>query len=268
VRAALDRARGLGALALTGHCLAEGAGGYPFAPFVEIFRTLITGSDTAKLPALLGPARGAFSQLLPELAGRIGVAAPALPAAGPLTQVHLFGLILGTVERLTREHLLVVALEDLQWADESSRDLLGFLVRTVRDGRVLLVATMRPDELVRGQALLTFLAEFERSERVARIDLGRLDRSQIRELLAAIRSTPDNFWRSNSRAAARSSPAGCETFSWLDSELSRSPRSDSFASRRSAARSWTSGCSPPSPRPDHQISRLRYARRSNRASSS
>jgi DNA-binding CsgD family transcriptional regulator len=182
--AGLERARALGALTLTGHCLAEGAGGYPFAPFVEIFRTLITEPDAARLPALLGPARGEFSQLLPELAGRIGVAPPASPRTGPPGQVHLFQLILGTVERLTREHLLVVALEDLQWADEASRELLGFLVRTVRAGRVLLVTTFRPEALVRGHPLPAFLAEFERSERVTRIDLGRLDRSELRDLIA------------------------------------------------------------------------------------
>src|SRR5438874_32342 len=97
------------------HDVDHGGGGARAAP------------DRARLPALLGPARGAFSQLLPELAGRIGVVAAPSVRRGPPSQVHLFELTLGTVERLTRDHLLVVALEDLHWADESSRDLLGFL---------------------------------------------------------------------------------------------------------------------------------------------
>src|SRR5262249_19355444 len=83
----------------------------------------------------------------------------------------------------TRERLALVVLEDLQWADESSRDLLGFLVQTVRDGRILLVATLRPESMGRGHPLRPFVAELERGDRVQRIDLGGLDRAELRELI-------------------------------------------------------------------------------------
>src|SRR6266508_4657742 len=55
--------------------------------------------------------------------------------------------------------------EDLHWADRSTRNLLGFLVRNLRGG-VALVLTYRSDELHRRHPLRGFLAELERSGRV------------------------------------------------------------------------------------------------------
>ena len=75
-------------------------------------------------------------------------------------------------------------IEDLQWADQSTRDLLSFLVRNLRDERVLLIATIRTDEVDPRRAFLAFLAELERDERVDRIDLARLDRDELTRLLA------------------------------------------------------------------------------------
>jgi DNA-binding CsgD family transcriptional regulator len=183
VESALGDARSGGALGLLGHCLADGSGGYPFAPFVEIFRTLILDTDPARIPALLGPARAEFGALLPELAGRIGATGGSSLRRGMASSVHLFELILGTVERLTRERLALFVLEDLQWADDSSRDLLGFLVRTVRESRVAVLATTRPEAMARAHPLRPFLAELERIDRVQRIDLAGLDRAEMRELL-------------------------------------------------------------------------------------
>ena len=51
------------------------------------------------------------------------------------------------IERLARDVPVVFVIEDLQWADPSTQDLLAFLVRNLRDERVLLVATIRTDEL-------------------------------------------------------------------------------------------------------------------------
>src|SRR4030095_9663894 len=54
--------------------------------------------------------------------------------------------------------------EDLHWADQSTRDLVGFLVRNLRRG-VALVLTYRSDELHRRHPLRPFLAELDRSGR-------------------------------------------------------------------------------------------------------
>ena len=62
-------------------------------------------------------------------------------------QGRLFELVLGVLERLAQRAPVVLVAEDLHWSDQSTRDLLGFLVRNLRDVPVALVLTYRSDEL-------------------------------------------------------------------------------------------------------------------------
>ena len=80
-------------------------------------------------------------------------------------------------------------MEDLHWADRSTRDLLGFLVRNVHDAAVLMIFTYRSDELHRGHPLLPFVAELGR-DRPGRPDrapaLRRADQAaQLRAIAEA-----------------------------------------------------------------------------------
>jgi predicted ATPase len=67
--------------------------------------------------------------------------------------------------------------EDLHWADQSTRDLLAFLVRNLRRERILAVFTYRSDE-PRTDRLGPWLAELDRGGPVRRLELGRLDRAE------------------------------------------------------------------------------------------
>jgi DNA-binding CsgD family transcriptional regulator len=78
-----------------------------------------------------------------------------------------------------------VVVEDLQWADRSTRDLLGFLLRNLRAG-VALVLTYRTDELHRRHPLRPFLAELERGRRAERLELARLTRRELTGMIAGI----------------------------------------------------------------------------------
>ena len=194
VGAFADRVGSTGGRVLTGGCLPLGTGGLPYGPFVEAFRDLFRELDPGALPALLGPNRGELARLMPELRARPDRPTMADPGDGRsgwqashddrFAQVRLFELVLGVVDRLARGTPVVVVIEDLQWADPSTRDLLAFLVRNLREERVLLVATIRTDELEPHHEVMTYLAELERGERVDRIDLERLDRDDLVRLIA------------------------------------------------------------------------------------
>jgi DNA-binding NarL/FixJ family response regulator len=192
VAAFADRATDSGVRVLTGSCLRLGTGGLPYGPFVEAFRALFRDVDPGALPALLGPSRGELARIMPEIRARSDRAAASGDgdaSVGPsaderYAQVRLFELVFGVLERLTRIAPVVLVIEDLQWADRSTRDLLAFLVHNLREERVLLVTTIRTDEHDPQRSFLAFLAELERVEHVERIDLPRLDRRELARLLA------------------------------------------------------------------------------------
>jgi DNA-binding CsgD family transcriptional regulator/tetratricopeptide (TPR) repeat protein len=106
---------------------------------------------------------------------------------GPTEQAQsrLFELLLGLLGRLGEQTLLVLAVEDLHWADQSTRDLLAFLVRNLYRERLLVVVTYRNDEPGQ-QRLGPFLAELDRGGRAERIELARLDRVQTTAQLVGI----------------------------------------------------------------------------------
>src|SRR5690606_38448371 len=170
-------ARTTGALVLVGRCTGLGEDGPPFAPFVAALRELLRRDGA---PAFAG-FEADFSRLLPELA-------PAEPAAVTPdgSRAHLFDVMTGLLDRLATERPLVLILDDLHWADRSTRDLLAFLVRQARAARVLLVGVYRSDELHRGHPLRALLAELERVRGVERLDLGRLDRDGTAEILTEL----------------------------------------------------------------------------------
>jgi DNA-binding CsgD family transcriptional regulator/tetratricopeptide (TPR) repeat protein len=163
-----------GAHVLTGQCLELGEEGLPFAPFASALRKLVNAEGLAVLD---GRERD-FARLLPELG---------LPAeAGDVRRGYLFELVAALFARLSEQQPLVLVLEDLHWADASTRDLIGFLVRSARLPHVLLIATYRTDELQRGHPLRPFLAELDRVRGVHRLELDRLDRDGTAEMLAQL----------------------------------------------------------------------------------
>jgi ATP/maltotriose-dependent transcriptional regulator MalT len=183
-----ERAAGSGWRVLVGHCLELGESGLPFAPIVEAFRDLPDLLDPNDLARVLASGRAAIGNLVPTLAD--GSAPAEARPADEATQARLYEFILAMIGRLAAEAPLVLEIEDLHWADRSTRDLLRFLARNVRRGPLLIVTTFRTDELHRRHPLVPFLAELGRLPRVERSDLSRLSAEETREQLSAILGHP------------------------------------------------------------------------------
>lgn len=187
IREFMATARASGSNALIGDCLQLGETGLPYAPFVAALRPLLRSVPPDRLSELLGPGRTELSLLLPDLGlpATNGERRENLAAAG-VAQARLFEIVFGLLRRLSDERPLVLVLEDLHWADSSTRDLLRFLVRNARDERLLFVGTYRSDELHRRHPLRPLLAELPRLEDVEVIELDPFGADELREQLAGI----------------------------------------------------------------------------------
>ena len=173
---------GAGVRVLSGTCIDLGEGGPPFGPMVEILRTLVREDGATAVRVYAGPAAGELGRLVSELATPEPAAVPepvigAIDPAGGATR--LFEVFLGLFERLARDRPVLVLVEDLHWADRSTRDLLTYLIHRLGPARVAVVMTFRSDEMNRRHPLRPFLAELERSGRAERVDLPRFDRDDV-----------------------------------------------------------------------------------------
>jgi DNA-binding CsgD family transcriptional regulator/tetratricopeptide (TPR) repeat protein len=183
------RARQAGARVLTGACLHVGEGALAYAPISQALRQLVRELDPATLEQVVGAGRAELTRLVPDL----GQDEPSEPAVGGLVRGRLFAGLLGVLEQLAAERPLVLAVEDLHWADQSTLDLLAFLVVNLTEGAVVLVGTYRsdePDRYRRLRRLRRLLAELDRRPQVERVELGRLDRTELGTLVAGILGAP------------------------------------------------------------------------------
>jgi predicted ATPase len=165
---------------LTGACVELGGEALPLAPLVDAVRALERSLSTGELAAALGGARPMLARLLPEL-DTDGSATRA-----ELQPARLYELVLGMLGRLAEDTPLALVVEDLHWADGLTLDLVAFLVRALRDVRVLVVATYRSDELHRGHPVRRLLTELERVRAVERLELRRFSREEVVQQLQAI----------------------------------------------------------------------------------
>jgi DNA-binding CsgD family transcriptional regulator len=100
-----------------------------------------------------------------------------------LTQRHrLFLRVLDVLTDLAARTPVLLVLEDLHWADESSRELLDFLAVRLREQPIMVVATLRDDEL--STSARRWRAELERRPRVVSLRLAPLTPAEIGEVVA------------------------------------------------------------------------------------
>ncbi|MDW4909359.1 AAA family ATPase [Streptomyces sp. ADMS] len=171
-----------GAVVVLGGCVEIGADGLPFAPFSTALRALRRALPDELAAAAAGQEQE-LARLLPEL-GETG--------AGRHDEegmARLFELTARLLERVAADRTVVVALEDLHWADASTRHLLAYLFRTLRTGRLVVLATYRADDVHRRHPLRPLLAELDRLRTVRRIELSRFNRVEVGRQIAGILAT-------------------------------------------------------------------------------
>ncbi len=183
----MARAEGFGVI--VGGAIGLGDSDLPYGPFSEAFRSLLADVGRERIIEAAGEGAVHLARLVPGL-GDVSAAAPVRSTDdGVDSRPRLFEVVLDVLGRLALERPIVLVLEDLHWADPSSRALLMYLAGRLRDEQLVLIGTYRSDELTRRHPLLPLLANLERLPSVERIDLSRLDRDEVHAQIAGILGT-------------------------------------------------------------------------------
>jgi DNA-binding CsgD family transcriptional regulator/tetratricopeptide (TPR) repeat protein len=178
-------AYGRGMLVLTGGAVGLGDSDLPYGPFAEAFRALHRSVGRDRFLQAAGAGADDVARLVPDALVRRTPDGAALEE-GSEARARLFGSVQGLLGRISVETPVLLALEDLQWADPSSRSLLLSTARQLTGTRVVLVGTFRSDDLGRRHPLLPTLALLERLPNVERIDLARLTPEAVQDQIAGI----------------------------------------------------------------------------------
>src|ERR1700733_8697639 len=161
---------------LSGQC-AELGDSVPYLPLADALRG--AAQATGVRDAL--SARPALSRLLPDA----GDGPRADEDRSGLARQQMFGGVLGLLTELAAAAPVLLVLEDLHWADASTRDLVTFLSRMLHRERVALIGTYRTDDLHRRHPLRPVVAELQRLPSGISVDLAPLAPSALAEHLTA-----------------------------------------------------------------------------------
>lgn len=173
------RASGSGMACARGRATRQ-EGGPPYWMFRQVVRDLSAGA-----PAAAGP--------VPALADSVP------DAAGAPERFRRFEAVTGFLERVAEPSGLVVVLDDLQWADAASLQLLVHLATRAQQARLVVLGTYRDTEV--GDRLRTALAELAGEPVVTRLRLEGLTEPEVAAQLAGVTgwAVPDSVatavWR-------------------------------------------------------------------------
>ncbi len=145
----------------------------PYGPVVQALRAAWRAGAEPPEP---GPLASHLALLLPELG----------PAAETSDRPTLVEALCAGFEAIGRRSPAVVLIEDLQWADDATLELLPALAARLEHARVLLLATYRSDEIPRGHGLRRMRTQLRRAGRFRELALEPLDAEGTAALAAAV----------------------------------------------------------------------------------
>jgi class 3 adenylate cyclase len=157
--------------------------GLAYALIIDAFGPVLRTLDPARRSAITGS--------LPHLSllfGGLGMTAPPPIGDAALEKTRLFEDVARLLERLARQAPTAILLDDLQWADPASIELLLYLGRGLADLPVLVVATYRSGEADATPGLRLLVRTLERAGVGEEIVLGRLSVEAVGEMTHALLS--------------------------------------------------------------------------------
>jgi class 3 adenylate cyclase len=180
-------ARRAGTVVMEGSC-SEAELALPYLPFLEAIGNYLAIADLDVLRERLGPFRRELAQLFPQMDPEASHGDGGDPTQGRL---RLFEALLALLRIPADEHGVLLIVEDIHWADASTRELLDYMTRRLRTTRIMVLATYRSDELHRRHPLLPMVQGWRRSGTARIVELEHLTPDGIADMVRAIFDTDE-----------------------------------------------------------------------------
>jgi predicted ATPase len=175
VREVTEHFHTLGHEVLWGTCVYFGTASVPFAPVIQALDSwALRVGPKVRSSVLEG--FDDLSFLMPSMGFRSQDAPP----------TQLLTLVDRVVQRITAEQPTVLVVDDLQWADVSSLDVLAYLIAGFRGQNLAVVVTFREEDRPAGHPLYGWLADMRRLPGVSELPLARLDAVETAEQIAQL----------------------------------------------------------------------------------
>ncbi len=158
----------------------------PYGPFVEALQHWVAHATEEQLQAHVADHGAELARLVPNLEQRVGSLPPPQSSDPETARYLLFSSVVGLLDQATRIRPVTIVLEDLQWADPPSLQMLRHLVASSDPMHLLIVATYRDAELSGSHPLTETLVALRREPGVEHLPLSGLDEGDVHAFMVAV----------------------------------------------------------------------------------
>ena len=176
-----------GAQVFWGWCYEDG-GAPAYWPWLQPIRAYVRQVEPEKLRSEMGAGAASIAEVLHDVSGKL----PGLPKPPVLepeqARFRLFDSITNFFKTAAQSRPLMIILDDLQWSDRSSLQLLEFLAKEITSSRLLLAGTYRDVEVSGRHPLSQTLGALMRESSLGgfqRMQLGGLTQQEVGEFVEA-----------------------------------------------------------------------------------
>ena len=173
-------AQSSGAVVLTG---AASEAGLPYAPWVEAARQYVAQAPSELLRRILGRNASEFVKLVPDIVAKVGSIPPSKPLGEQQDKIRLYEAVTQFFISICTESSLLLLFDDMQWADQSSLELLEYFVRSTINLRVLTACAYRSEDVRPDSPLNPSLMKFNRQRLLETIQVRSLSKEETVELI-------------------------------------------------------------------------------------
>lgn len=158
----------------------EGATGLALWPWATALHDALDGRSEDEAARALGSDRAAIASFVPALRG-LGDTEPV-----DIHRFHVFDAVVRVLKRLADEQPLVIVLDDVHWADDTSLELAAFMAKRLSGLPIMIVATSRESDH-------PHIADLKHRADRANLPLGPLSRTGLRSMVdSAFGASPGN----------------------------------------------------------------------------
>jgi ATP/maltotriose-dependent transcriptional regulator MalT len=177
------RAERQGATILRGGA-SESEGMPAYLPFLEALGSYIRSAPHPRLRRHVGPTAAILATILPEVLLSLEEPPTIYPLPADQARLRLYEAVGALLASIARDAPVVLLLDDLQWADSASLDLLSYVVQHQSPARLLILGAYRTSDLEHNPALERLLLTLNRSRLLITLPLGVLSQEEIALLCA------------------------------------------------------------------------------------
>ena len=127
--------------------------------------------------------------MIPALGSRLGFTPSSTTVDPEAERYLLFAAVIDLLTRASDDQALVIVLDDLQWADKPSLQLLRHVVATIEPLHALIVGTYRNTDFAQSDSLVETMAALRREPGVSRIDLKGFSDAELLAFLERSKGT-------------------------------------------------------------------------------